>query len=152
MATKSTRRNGPPPTPNEVKRRRGNPGKRSLPSESNLVLLPGSKDAPEPPLPLGEHGRALWELAWSEAAAWLAATDTWALALVCQDIDEREILRASMIASEDWRGRIALRALDKQITDRLQLLGFTPADRTRLGVAEVRLEDDLESFRKAVRS
>ena len=51
----------------------------------------------------------------------------------------------------DWRERSGLRALDKQITDRLQLLGFTPADRTRLGVAEVRVEDDLEAFRKAAK-
>lgn len=150
MATKTTRRNGPPPTPNEAKRRRGNPGKRSLPGESNLVLLPGSKSPAEPPLPLGPRGAALWELAWAEAHAWIAPSDVWALAMLCQDVDEREELRAAMMGSDDWRGRIALRNLDKQITDRLQLFGFTPADRTRLGVAEVRVEDDLESFRRQV--
>ena len=140
---------GPPPVPNEVMRRRGNPSKKSLPKEDNLVLLPGSKQPPKPPFTLGAKGKALWELAWREAHYWLAPSDAHALALLCQDVDEREDLRKSVMASGDWRERSGLRALDKQITDRLQLLGFTPADRTRLGVAEVRVEDDLEAFRKA---
>ena len=135
--------------PNEVMRRRGNPSKKSLPKEDNLVLLPGSKQPPKPPFTLGAKGKALWELAWREAHYWLAPSDAHALALLCQDVDEREDLRKSVMASGDWRERSGLRALDKQITDRLQLLGFTPADRTRLGVAEVRVEDDLEAFRKA---
>jgi hypothetical protein len=152
MATKTTRRNGPPPVPNERARARGNPGKKSLPKAGELVLLRGSTAAPKPPLVLGKAGMELWKLAWGEASAWLASTDTWVLALLCQDVDERQDLRAAMIGSEDWRGRIALRNLDRQITDRLQLLGFTPADRTRLGVAEVRVEDDLASFRRSVSS
>ena len=145
------RRTGPPPVPNEVARRRGNPSKKSLPKDGDLVLLPGSKEPPAPPLPLKARGKALWDLAWREAHYWLAPTDVHALALLCQDIDEREDLRKDVTASGDWRQRSALRALDKQITDKLQLLGFTPADRTRLGVAEVRVEDDLEAFRKAAR-
>lgn len=151
MATKTTRRNGPPPTPNELARRRGNPSKKTLPKEASLVVLEGSREAPEPPVALEAYGRRLWDLAWREAHAWLARTDTWVLALLCQDVDERESLRLAALEGEDWRARVALRTLDKQITDRLQLLGFTPADRTRLGVAEVRIEDDLESFRKKVK-
>lgn len=115
------------------------------------MVLEGSREAPEPPVALEAYGRRLWDLAWREAHAWLARTDTWVLALLCQDVDERESLRLAALEGEDWRARVALRTLDKQITDRLQLLGFTPADRTRLGVAEVRIEDDLESFRKKVK-
>ena len=150
-APKRGRRTGPPPVPNELARRRGNPSKKALPREDNLVLLPGTKEPPKPPLTLGRAGKALWELAWREAHYWLAPSDVHALALLCQDIDERDELRKEALTSGDWRARIALRALDKQITDRLQLLGFTPADRTRLGVAEVRIEDDLESFRQAAK-
>ena len=147
-APKRGRRTGPPPVPNEVARRRGNPSKKTLPKDDNLVLLPGSSQPPKPPFTLGVKGKALWEMAWREAHYWLAQSDAHTLALLCQDIDEREDLRKSVMAGGDWRERSALRALDKQITDKLQLLGFTPADRTRLGVAEVRVEDDLEAFRK----
>lgn len=147
MANMTTRRYGPPPKPAEQKRRNGNPGKQKLPKEGNLTILKGSKTPMEPPLPLGEKGAALWAMAWTEASAWVARSDTWTLALLCQAIDERESLRERVLAEGDRYERYQLRALEKTITDWLQLFGFTPADRTRLGVAEVRV-DELEEFRK----
>ena len=53
-------------SPNELARRRGNPSKKALPREDNLVLLPGAKEPPKPPLTLGRAGKALWELAWRD--------------------------------------------------------------------------------------
>ena len=145
------RTSGPPPVPNEVARKRGNPGKRTLDKNPPTVHpLSSSGEVPVPPSPLGERGIALWGLAWREAKAWLSITDQQALLLLCQDIDEREQLRATVMSEGDWRQRSQLRALDKQIVDKLQLLGFTPADRTRLGVGEVKEVDELEAFRSEV--
>lgn len=149
MATRSTRRNGPAPIPNERKRMLGNPGKRSLPDEASLAVLPGQAKPPAPPMPLGPLGETLWANAWAEARAWMAPSDVHALTLVCQALDEREALRQMVLDDPaDWRNRAGLRAVDKQLMDGLSLLGFTPTDRTRLGVAEVRVEDDLEAFRR----
>ena len=49
--------------------------------------------------------------------------------------------------------RVTLRELDKQITNAYSLLGFTPSDRSRLGVAEVKKESKLDELmrRKAER-
>jgi hypothetical protein len=40
-----------------------------------------------------------------------------------------------------------LRELEKNITNSLSLLGFTPTDRSRLGVAEVKAKSKLEELR-----
>jgi hypothetical protein len=55
--------------------------------------------------------------------------------------------------SDDARLRRGLRDLDRLIIQNLSLLGFTPADRTRLGVAEVKAMSKLEELqaRKAKR-
>lgn len=149
MATRSTRRNGPAPVPNEVKRRRGNPGKRALPDESKLQILPGSKTAPEPPRPLGEVGLDFWTRTWEAGYVWLSPqSDVDLLLLTCEQLDERKALREYVLASDDPRSRAALRDIEKALVNAYSLLGFSPTDRTRLGVAEVRVEDDLEAFRR----
>jgi hypothetical protein len=43
--------------------------------------------------------------------------------------------------------RKALRDLDRQLVANLSLLGFTPTDRSRLGVAEVKRQSKLEELR-----
>jgi hypothetical protein len=43
--------------------------------------------------------------------------------------------------------RKALRELDRQLVANLSLLGFTPTDRTRLGVAEVKRQSKLAEFK-----
>lgn len=149
MATRSTRRNGPAPIPNEVKRRRGNPGKKRLPSEGSLTVMPTSRTAPKPPRPLGPLGMDFWERTWDAGYVWMSpSSDIDMLLLACELLDERAALREEVLAEGDWRQRSALRAMDKQLIDIYSLLGFSPTDRTRLGVAEVRVEDDLEAFRR----
>ena len=145
MATARTKRNGPAPLPTEAHRRRGNPSKKSLPDPTTLTVLAAAGHA-EPPLPLGPTGRALWDTVREEAFAWVARGDALALAIACQALDERDALRAEVGGEGNRFDRAALRALDKQIMEALGLFGLTPADRTRLGVAEVRV-DDLEEFK-----
>ena len=142
------KRNGPAPQPTEVKRRRGNPGKRALPEPAVLLPAPGAEVVlPEPSRPLGEAGAALWGRSWRHGAAWIAPTDIELLLVVCEALDEREELRRLVGDEGHWRDRAALRAITKEITDGLAQLGFSPADRTRMGVAEVRAVSALEQVR-----
>ena len=141
---------GPIPKPNEQKRRVGNPGRRPLPDRSTIVALPGVADGevPEPLRPLGPPGRALWERVWKAGARWVSPqTDIELLQILCEQIDERAQLRVKVIGEGNWRERKALRALDQQVVAALSLLGLTPADRTRLGVAEVQAQSTLERMR-----
>ena len=144
-------RTGRPPKPAEQKRRTGNPGKRKLPDLAAVTPLPVS-GSPDPPRPLGMAGSALWERAWSHGKAWMAETDAELLILTCEQLDERQALRLTVLTDGDWRERAALRALDKAVQDGLSMLGFTPTDRARLGLAEVTARsklDEIAARRKA---
>ena len=66
--------------------------------------------------------------------------------MTCEQIDERIKLRASVWNNNRSDERKALRALDKEIVNNLSLLGFSPSDRTRLGVAEVKKQSKLEEI------
>lgn len=152
-AKKVTRpkRSGPAPLPNEQHRRRGNPGKKALPDEATVHVLPAVPEGviPDPPRPLRTDGLALWERAWKAGRTWMSdQSDVDVLLLLCESLDERTALRELVLDEGDWRQRSALRALDKQIIDKLQLLGFTPSDRARLGVAEVKKDDEMGKYRR----
>ena len=54
--------------------------------------------------------------------------------------------RALSAGQGEWRDRVALRSVDDQIKSLLSALGFTPVDRTRMGVAEVRSMSKLEAL------
>ena len=138
---------GRPPKPTERKRRAGNPGKRSLPTPATLTPLPAPAEVPDPPRPLGDPGRGLWDRAWEQGRAWLAESDVEILLLTCEQMDERQRLRVSVLRDGDWRERAGLRSLDKQIQDGLSMMGFTPSDRSRLGLAEVTAVSKLEELR-----
>lgn len=139
---------GRPPKPLEEKRRLGNPGKRPLPDRTTLVALPAAAAPPDPHRPLGSAGRALWDRVWSSGATWLSpATDGEQLLITCEQVDERQALRVTVLREGNWRERAALRALDAQIMDGLAMLGFNPVERSRLGVAEVSRVSKLEQLR-----
>ena len=135
---------GPKPMPAERARRLGNPGKRPLAAVGPEVhLLDLVESAVAPPRPLGEAGMVLWRRCWSSGARWIAATDLELVAMLCESVDEREVLRAVVLADGLRFDRAALRALDRQIVATLSLLGFSPSDRASMGVAEVRAATDL---------
>lgn len=145
---------GRPPKPLEQKRLLGNPGKRALPKEGSLQALPMAQEKPEPNRPLGKYGQELWDRVWETGLTWISPnTDSELLLMTCELIDERWNLRAKVIQGEDPRERRGLRELDRMIIGNLSLLGFTPTDRTRLGVAEVKAMSKLEELqaRKADR-
>lgn len=141
--------NGRPPKPIEVKRRLGNPGQRPLPNQGEIQMLDPAVSVPEPHRPLLKYGQAFWDKVWGQGLQWVSPnTDVELLLMTCELIDERWNLRVRVMQNNDWRERRALRELDARIISNLSLLGFTPADRSRLGVAEVKAISKMEALKR----
>lgn len=138
---------GRPPKPLEVKRAEGNPGKRALPKESNLILLPAATSIPEPSRPLMKYGQQLWDSIWGMGQSWISPnTDIELVLMTAEMVDERWNLRVKVMGTDDPRMRRGLRELDKQIVSNLSDLGFSPTARMRLGIAEVKKQTKLEEL------
>lgn len=138
---------GRPPKPIEQKRLLGNPGKRAMPDKDTVVLLPMVDNTPDPTRPLMKYGQELWDRIWGMGATWVSdKTDIELLMMTCEMIDERWNLRAKVMNSDDPVMRKGLRELDRQIVSNLSLLGFTPTDRSRLGVAEVKAKSKMQEM------
>jgi hypothetical protein len=138
---------GRPTKPIEIKRLTGNPGKRALPEQSAIMLIPQASQTPEPARPLLKYGQELWDRVWESGINWISPnTDLEILLMTCELIDERWNLRVRVMTDNSPKDRRGLRELDKQIVSNLGLLGFTPSDRSRLGVAEVKKMSKLEEL------
>ena len=138
---------GRPSKPIEQKRLLGNPGKRPLPDQSTITLIPMAEVAPEPTRPLLKYGKELWDKVWDTGINWISPnTDTELLLMTCEMIDERWNLRVQVMTNNDPKDRRGLRELDKAIVSNLSLLGFSPSDRSRLGLAEVKKMSKLEGI------
>jgi hypothetical protein len=80
-------------------------------------------------------------------ANWIARnTDTQLLLMTCEQMDRRMELIAKIHETQEWRLYRALHDLEKMISGNLGILGFTPTDRTRLGMAEVKTASKLEQL------
>jgi hypothetical protein len=138
-----------PPKPIEQKRLTGNPGKRAMPKDGQLVAMPQVEN-PKPLRPLGDTGAAFWDEAWGKGQLWLGRTDKWLVQLTAEMLDEREALREAVMANADaedsWRDRRQLRDLERSIVSNLSLLAWTPVDRSRYGLAEVKAKSKLAEF------
>ena len=138
---------GRPPRPVEQKKMLGNPGRRPLPDDSVMQVLPAANGVPEPARSLGADGFTLWCRIWDSGIGWVSPdTDIELLLMTCESLDERSELVEQVKESRDPKDRRALRALNSEIVSNLSLLGFTPADRTRLGVAQVKAKTRLEEM------
>lgn len=151
---------GRPAKPAEVKRATGNPGNRPLPN----APLPGqglaaSVGVPKPPT-LGADGQALWEHVWVAGKSWLSPdSDFTIVKMLCEAHDEHETIRQALATGVVERfystanGQIVthplvtqLSNLRAQMTAWMSAIGFSPADRSRLGLAEVRVKDGLDEL------
>jgi len=140
---------GRPSKPIEVKRKLGNPGKRALPNQDLIQYLDPISGIPEPARPLLKYGRQLWDKVWTSGLTWISPnSDSELLLMTCELVDERWNLRVKVMQDNDWRERRALREIDSRIISNLSLLGFTPADRSRLGVAEVKAISKMEALKR----
>ena len=133
------------PKPNEVKRKNGNPGKQKLPDLKNVIALPQVKSTA--PLHLSDNAKKLW-IDVREMAPWIASTDGKLLVELCEKMDRKYELQAKMAQSDfvlftDKGYAYAnplfgmLNTVEGDIVKLLSLLGLTPVDRSKLGVAEV---------------
>lgn len=136
---------GPAPKPNELKRIQGNPGHQKLPNIASVTALPQIKS--DAPAHLTEPTKEVWSLI-RERANWIANTDEPSLVLLCEKLDRRAELIAKLSASDyvlytdkgyayanPLVGMIS--NIEIEITKLFSLLGLTPADRSKIGVAEV---------------
>jgi hypothetical protein len=140
---------GRPAKPTEVKRKLGNPGRRPLPNQQEIQMFDPVVSVPEPARPLLKYGREFWDKVWLNGLQWISVnTDSELLLMTCELVDERWNLRVRVMQSNDWRERRALRELDDRIIRNLSLMGFTPADRSRLGVAEVKAISKMEALKR----
>ena len=140
---------GRPSKPVEVKRKLGNPGQRRLPNQNEIQMFEPVVSVPEPSRPLLKYGREFWDKVWLNGLQWISPnTDSELLLMTCELIDERWNLRVRVMQSNDWRERRGLRDLDARIVSNLSLLGFTPADRSKLGVAEVKAISKMEQLKR----
>lgn len=137
-----------PPKPIEQQRKLGNPGKRALPAVASVIALPAADGIPPVLRPLMNEGQRLWDRVWSEGAVWLSPnTDIELVQMLAETMEERGALRDLVLSGQgEWRDRVALRSIDDQIKSLLSALGFTPVDRTRMGVAEVRSMSKLDAL------
>jgi P27 family predicted phage terminase small subunit len=147
---------GRPPIPTERKRRVGNPGKRALPDKTNVVALPPVED--DAPSQLGPAGRAVWDLV-TEQCKWLAESDRPTLVMLCEKFDRRNDFMVRLESQDPVLytdkgyayanplvGMIS--TLETEVAKLLSVLGLTPTDRARLGVAEVKRQSNLERLLK----
>jgi hypothetical protein len=135
-------RTGRPPKPLEDHKRTG----------TFNVTRHGSKSAlavaiePAPNLPHEQEPADVFAQVMSEGVTWLGRTDLPALAMLQSQLDERAALREAAL-SGSTEARKHLRDLDKQILSLMSELGFNPAARARLGLAEVKTQSKLEDLR-----
>lgn len=139
-------RTGRPPVPLERKKKLGHLREDRLP-QGRLVEIENPNGNLEPPETLQKAGLDLWQRV-ATSAPWLwQGVDNQLLQILCEQVDERQALREILTEGlGDWRDRSALRALEKQIVDNLSLLGFTPTDRARLGLLEVRKTEKMSAL------
>lgn len=150
--TATGRSRGGPAKPTALKRKLGNPGGRPLPPQrdADVLSLVHAAEArvPEPPRTLGVHGTAVWQRIWMMGQAWIELVDQDAILLMCEQFDERSLLRSRVLRDADRYDRMALRAIEAQIAAGLSSLGFTPTDRARMNIGEIGSVDPLEELRR----
>lgn len=139
-------RTGRPSKPLEQKRRTGrtpttDSGGRKLPQQGTLAIVATT----EPEL-VDLDAYSVMDRILAEGVAWLGMTDTVALVMLREALEERTEVRARALAGSS-EARKELRELDKQVISQLSLLGFDPAARSRLGLAEVQTRSKLEELK-----
>ena len=138
--------NGRPPKPIELKRVQGTLRADRTPS-SVLPIHEYTQGLTEP-LGVAGSGSEFWALAWR--AGWLnEVTDRTLASIVAEQLTERDTLRVLVSESNNPRDRSGLRELERQIVGNLGQLGFSPAERSRLGLTGVKAESKLEALIRA---
>lgn len=164
-APKTGAKRGRPAKPTEVHRRNGNPSKKALPAApvpATALEVVALDSVPAEPVGFDPVASAVWVQLWRAGRKHLSNDSDFVLmSLLCTKVAERTQLAAWL--AEDFSRRFyetangqivshpAVKQIDQydaQITSWLSMLGFSPSDRARLGLAEVRIADALDQFRQ----
>ena len=135
-----------PPKPAELKILEGNPGKRAM--RLNDAVAPMEYGYVEPVRALGPVGKQFWDSIFGAGELWISIrTDVQLVRLVCELLDRREVLREQWAADPVNRQiNMSLLETEKQIVNGFSLMGFSPADRTRLGLVSAKTKSKLEEL------
>ena len=135
-----------PPKPVELKILQGNPGQHKLPV--NDAIAPLEYGYVEPVRSLGPVGKQFWDSIFGAGELWISIrTDVQLVQLVCELLDRREVLREQWAADPVNRQiNMSLLETEKQIVNGFSLMGFSPADRTRLGLVSAKTKSKLEEL------
>lgn len=129
---------------------------RPLPAVREVITK--TADVPPAPPGLGARGAAEWETIWSAGRAWLAPTQDYAwVEIVCRAWDDIDGFRAKVAADgliqKGSMGQViahpliaSIRQAEGQIMKALSVLGFSPTDRARLGLAEIKRVSKLQEM------
>ena len=147
-----------PVVPIEQKRRRGtlHPG-REAERTGGITRIPISGvviSEVTPPESLNALGRREWEYVIT-TCPWLGRSDLTAVRLYCETLMRRQdfqdaldsdslMLMTSTGYSYINPAAVGLRQMEEDLRKWMGLLGLTPSDRTRIGVAEVQAKSTLE--------
>ena len=137
---------GNPMKPAELKILQGNPGQHKI--RTNDAIAPLEYGYMEPLRPLGVVGRQFWDSIFGAGELWISIrTDTQLVQLICEQLDRREFLRTYVASHPDeWHMFKQLNDIEVQIVKGFSLLGFSPADRTRLGLVSAKTKSKLEEL------
>ena len=144
---------GNPPKPAELKILQGNPGQHKI--RTNDAVAPLMYGYVEPLRPLGTVGKQFWDSIFGAGELWISIkTDTQLVQLICEQLDRREFLRNYVTEHpHEWHMFKQLNDIEVQVVKGFSLLGFSPADRTRLGLVSAKTKSRLEELmaRKAAK-
>jgi P27 family predicted phage terminase small subunit len=130
-------------------------GKRAL--KVNDVSAMGAVEPPVPPADLGARGSVEWLKIW-QAGRWLWPDQDYAwIEQVCHAYDDLETFRAQVVKDgltvEGYAGQMTahplireMRACEDTIRKCLSQLGFSPTDRARLKLTELRGASELQKL------
>lgn len=111
---------------------------------------------------LGERGLTEWEKIW-RAGVWLHPSEDYHLVeMVCHAYDDleefREAVREQGLIAKGYAGQVVanplikeMRACEATIRKCLSMLGFSPTDRARLGLAELKRQTGLAELQAKTR-
>jgi hypothetical protein len=137
---------GNPSKPAELKLMQGNPGKRAM--RLNDAIAPLDYGYVEPIRPLGVVGKQFWDSVFGAGELWISIkTDTQLVQMACELLDRREKLREVWETNPtDRPTNMSLLETEKQIINAFSLMGFSPSDRTRLGLVSAKTKSKLEEL------
>lgn len=156
---------GGKPQPTEVQRAKGNTAKKKLPPkpDTRTSLVNVAVDAiPVAPEWCDAYGAAVWQSVWSAGRRHLSEQhDVLLVTMLVERLQDRRAMRDWLGDHPENRwyvtanGQVVthpavkqIEQIDAQVTGWLSMLGFSPSDRARLGLAEIRVANELDEFRK----